>query len=224
MSEQKHVHILSQLSAHPIARNIEWSELIPALSSIGLLQIEKNGSYHFTRNDRTIVFDISHRKEVDIEDVLKLRHFLQSSAMPESDNLDLVKDTIVAIDHHEATIYHSPGTVSERRMRIRADLMKERILHTHPTSAPYHESSPLVDNEYYSTVIEEIAKADRTVILSHGTGTSNAASQLLGVMQKEYPELVSRIVAIKSCDLEAMTEPQLVHSGIDALRSAGTDQ
>ena len=96
---------MNQLSAHPIARNIEWSELIPALSTIGLLQAEKNGSYHFTRNGHTIAFEISHSKTLDIDEVLRLRHFLQLSAQPESDNIELTKDAVVAIDHHQATIF-----------------------------------------------------------------------------------------------------------------------
>lgn len=218
MSEQKHVRILGQLSAHPIARNIEWSELIPTLSTIGLLQAEKNGSYHFTRNGHTIAFEISHHKTLDIDDVLKLRHFLQLSAQPESDNLDLAKPAVVAIDHHQTTVYHSPGTASEQRVRLRADLTDRRILHTRPTSPPFHEVSPVADSDYYESVITEIAKSERIVILSHGTGTSNAAIQLLAIMRKKHPELVNRIAAIKNCDLEAMTEPQLLKAGLEALQ------
>jgi hypothetical protein len=219
MSKQKHVHILSQLFIHPIARNVEWLELIPALSSIGLLQTEKNGNYHFTRNGHTLVFEVSSRKDLDMEDVLRLRHFLQSSAVPTGSDIDLEKDAIVALDHHQATIFHSPGTASERRIRLHADLTNDRILHTHPTSPPFHEMGPQVDGDYFESVIKEIAESDRTVILSHGTGTSNAASQLLAMMHKKHPELINRIAAVKSCDLEAMTEPQLIQSGIDALRS-----
>lgn len=222
MSEQKHVHILNQLSVHPIARNIEWSELIPALASIGLLQAEKNGSYHFTRNGHTLVFEISHHKAIDVEDVLRLRHFLQLSALPEGNSLDFVRDVIVAIDHHRATVYHSPGAVTERRMIFHADLTKDRLLHTHPTSPPFHETSPMVDNDFYESVIKEIANSERIVILSHGTGSSNAASQLLAFLHKKYSELASRVVAVKSCDLEAMTEPQLIQLGVESLQDTNT--
>jgi hypothetical protein len=218
MSEQKHVHVLNQLYAHPIARNIEWSELIPALSTIGLLQTEKNGNYHLTRNGKTLVFDASRGKEVDMEEVLKLRHFLRLSAVPEDGNLDLVRDAIVAIDHHQATIYHDPGTESEQRTRLYANLTKGRILRTHPTSPPFHEASPMMDGDYYESVVKEIAKSKRIVILSHGTGTSSSASQLLALMSKKDPEIAHRIVAVRACDLEAMTEPQLVKLGTEALR------
>lgn len=218
MSEQKHEHILSQLFAHPVARNIEWTELIPALSTIGLLQAEKNGSYHFVRNGHTLVFEMSHHKEVDVEDVLKLRHFLELSASSEEKSPDSVDEAIIAIDHHQATVYHEPGTESAQRVRLYADLTKERILHTHPTSPPFHTQTPLSDNDYYGSVIKEITKSKKVVILSHGTGTSNAASQLLAIIRKKYPELTSRIVAIKGCDLEAMTEPQLLELGAVSLR------
>jgi hypothetical protein len=206
-----------------MARNIEWSELIPALSSIGLLQTEKNGSCHLTRNGHTLVFEISHRKELDVEDVLKLRHFLQVSAVPEDSNTNLMKDAVVVLDHHHAIICHNPGTPSEQRIKLHVDLTKDRILHTHPTSAPFHESSPRVDSDYYESVIKEMAKSNRIVILSHGTGTSNAASQLLAILHKTHPGLVDRIVAIKNCDIEAMTEPQLIQSGIESFRVASAN-
>lgn len=221
MSEQKHVHVLDQLSAHPIARTIEWSDLLPALSSIGLLQAEKNGSYHFTRNGHTLVFEVSRRKEVDVEEVLKLRHFLRTSATPESSELDVSEDVIVAIDHHQATMYYGPGTASERRVRVHADLTSDRILHTHPTHAPFHEASPSLGSEYYEQVVKDITKSRHIVLLSHGAGTSSAASRLLAILHKRHPGIASRIVAVKACDLEAMTEPQLVQLGIQMLQAPG---
>jgi len=219
MSEQKHVHVLDQLSAHPIARNIEWSDLLPALSSIGLLQAEKNGSYHFTRNGHTLVFEVSHRKDVDVEEVMKLRHFLQASAVPENDDFDASEDVIVAIDHHQATMYHAPGTASERRVKVHADLTSDRILRSHPTHAPFHEASPSLGSQYYEMIVKDITRSKRIVLLSHGTGTSSAASQLLAILHKKHAELASRIVAVKACDLEAMTEPQLVQLGVEILHA-----
>ncbi len=223
MSEQKHEHTIGQLFAHPVARNIEWSELIPALATIGLVKVEKNGNYQFTRNGHTLVFDISHHKEVDVEEVIKLRHFLELSASPGATNPDLINGVIVAIDHHQATIYRDLGARSQQRVRLYADLTQERILHTRPTSPPFHELHPLPESDYYEAVIKEMAKGERIVILSHGTGTSNAASQLMTILRKKYAELTEKIIAIKDCDLEAMTEPQLLKLGIESFRS-GTYQ
>ena len=218
MSEQKHERIINQLFAHPVARNIEWTELIPALSSIGQLEIEKNGNYRLNRNGHTLVFEASHDKEVDMEEVLKLRHFLESSEASEAKSPNLIHGAIVAIDHHQATIYRDPDAGLEQRVRLHADLTEQRILHSHPTTAPFHGLSPLPENDYYESIIKEMAKSEKIVILSHGTGTSNAGSQLLAIIRKDKPDLTSKIVAIKDCDLEAMTEPELIKLGTESLR------
>lgn len=208
MSEQKHEQVLRQLFGHPVARNLEWSELVPALATVGELETEKNGNYRLTRNGHAIVFE-ARGKVVDVEEVLKLRHFLEAS----EDVKAAVAGTIIAIDHHNASVYRN----SEKVASFHANLTEERMLHSHPTTAPFHEQHPLPETDYYETLIKEIAKSERVVILSHGTGTSNAGVQLVAQLDKEYPELTSKIVAVKDCDLEAMTEPELIKLGSESL-------
>jgi hypothetical protein len=213
MSGRKHAHILSELYAHPIAHNIEWVELIPALASVGMVHAEKNGSYHFTRNGRTVVFEVSKGATLGEDEIMKLRHFLRSSAASANDNPDLTQDMVVAIDQHQAAIYSSPGEASESRAQEHADLTKARILHTRPTSPPYSNTGPVIDEDYYRSVIGDLANARRIAILSHGTGSSNAASQLMARIREYHPELAHRVVAIQRCDLEAMSEAQIIGLG-----------
>jgi hypothetical protein len=220
MSEKKHLHTLSELSAHPLARNIEWSELIPALSSIGLLQTEKNGKYHFERNGHSISFEHSHHKVLDIEEVLSLRHFLVLSAAPADSKPSEEHGVIVAIDYHRAFICHDPATEAESRQYVHADLQKGRKLHTRPTSLPFNNSHPTVDQQYYGAVIKEIMNSNRIVVLGHGTGTSNASAPLLQLMDQKYPELTHRVVAVMRCDLEAMSEGELIKAGMKLLIKA----
>lgn len=213
MSEKKHFHVLSELSAHPIARNIEWSELIPALSSIGLLHIENNGKYQFERNGHSINFEPSHHKVLDIEEVLNLRHFLILSATPQHSDLSQEHAVIVAIDYHQAFICHNPGTEIEARHYVHADLQKGRKLHTRPTSLPFNDSHPTLDRKYYEAVITEIMNSKRIVILGHGTSSSNTSAPLLHLMNQQHPELTHKVVAVIRCDLEAMTEEELIAAG-----------
>lgn len=219
MSVKKHLHLLSELSAHPIAHNIEWSELIPALSSIGLIHTEKNGKYHFERHGHSIIFEHSHHKVLDLEEVLKLRHFLLVSATSITDN-DAEGGVIVAIDYHRAFICHNPGEDTESRLYVHANLQKSRKLHVRPTSLPFNDSHPTVDGEYFGTVIKEIMNSSRIVILGHGTSSSNASVPLLHLMDEKYPSLVNRVVAVMRCDLEAMTDEELIKAGTRLLVNA----
>ncbi|HEY8886168.1 MAG TPA: hypothetical protein VIM31_01560 [Candidatus Microsaccharimonas sp.] len=216
MSQKKHLHVLSELSTHPIARNIEWADLIPALSSIGILHSEANGNYDFTRNEHTIVFERSHNKTLEVADVLKLRHFLKLSAQsPDDDALNNTE--IVAVDHHNATVVHNPGTANEVIEKFHADLSKGRMLHQKKQSPPFHDENPTDDSAYFDAIIKSMMKSQRIVILSHGTGSSSAGEKLFTLVDDSYPKVAHKIVAVQKCDLEAMTEPELIALGTELL-------
>jgi hypothetical protein len=216
MSNKKHQAVLSQLSAHPIARNIEWSSLIPALSWVGLLHTESNGNYHFTRNGHTLVLEQPRQKMLELEDVLKVRHFMRQSAHAPNDT-HAADGVIVAISNQHAFVCHDPNTITQTSKKYSADKSHGRLLHTHPTSAPFNDASPHKDTHYYDAIIKGIKDDSKIVVLSHGTGSSNAATTLLDVMRAKSPQLVQRVVAVKDCDLEAMTEPQLIELGVELL-------
>jgi hypothetical protein len=220
MSEKKHLHTISELSAHPISRNIEWTHLIPALSSIGLLTSESNGNYDFTRNGHTIVFERSHGKVLDIAEVLKLRHFLRLSTQSDGGDASLHYVQIVAIDHHKAIIIHDPGTSDERIDKIHADLTKGRILHKTKQSPTFSDGNPTDSAGYFDSIIKSMMKSRRIVILSHGTGSSSAGEKLFAIVEHNYPKVMDKIVAIKKCDLEAMTMPEIIELGTELLHGS----
>jgi hypothetical protein len=213
MSEKKHKDLLGKIWAHPISHNIEWSELVPALESIGVTCVDKNG-YHLTRAGRTVVLGSGRSKALNADEVVKLRHFLDQDPPVEIEP----GDAIVAIDHHHATVFMNPGTQSQSQMTLHANLIEARHLHQHPSAPPFHDISPLTDRAYLDAIAAAIAKSHRIVVLSHGTGTSNAANQLLDFLEEEHSTTASRIVAVQDCDLEALTDPQLVQLGVNLLQ------
>jgi hypothetical protein len=217
MSQKKHLHALSELSAHPIARNIEWSDLIPALSSIGSVHVESNGNYHFTRNNHTISIQQPREKTVSMEDVLKIRQFLKASATPKDVEPSLQRSLIVAIDHHKAIIVHNPQEQDQSIEKIEADLSAGRMLHQIKREAPFSDNNPTDDPHYFDLVIKAMMKSERIVILSHGTGSSNAAQKLMTIVSEEHPQIMHKIIAVAKVDLEAMTEPQIVARGTELL-------
>jgi hypothetical protein len=212
MSDKKHVHILSELYAHPIAHNIKWQELIPALTSIGFVPTDRNDGSHFMRNGHTIALG-HNNTTVSIEEILTLRHFIATSAKSKNKTPDLADDIIVAVNHRQAIIFHDLGTELESTSKEYADLTKSRVLHKRPTSPPFSNVGPDIDDDYYDGMIKEMSNAKRIVILSHGTGASNAASQLMSKISERDPEVAHRVAAIQRCDLEAMTEPQMLSLG-----------
>ena len=220
MSHRKHLHVLSELFAHPIARNIEWSELITALSSIGLLQSESNGNYEFSRNGYAIVFERSHSKTLEVQEVLKLRHFLRMSVHAKEEDPLLQNAEIVAIDHHEATVIHNPGSESELQEKFHADVSKSRILHKTKHRPSYNDENPTDVDGYFDAIIKSMMKSHSIVILSHGTGSSSAGEKLFKRIVEGYPKGVHKIIAVRKCDLEALTTPEVIELGVELLHGS----
>lgn len=213
MSDRKHAHTISELYAHPIARNIRWQELIPALASIGLVHTDGNGGRYFTRNGHTLELGHNDNSDVSIEEILTLRHFIATSAESKNKAPNLTDDIIIAIDHHKAIVFRNLGTDSESRSEEHADQTKFRVLHKRPTSPPYNNEGPDIDKDYYDTMVKEMTNAKRIVMLGHGTSSSNAAFQLMSKISERDPAVAHRVAAIQRCDLEAMTEPQMIALG-----------
>jgi hypothetical protein len=219
MSEKKHFRVLSELSAHPISHNIEWAELMVALESIGLMRTESNGTRHFSRNGHTLVLDQPHDKTLSEDEVMRLRHFLKSSTTSEASAPGTgATGMVVAIDHHRAIVWHSPGTPQESVKHFHADLSEGKTLHFHPTSPHFSDSNPKVDKDYFEAVAEEMKAGGRIVVLSHGTGSSRGSDHLLEVIQKKQPSIAYRIIGVANCDMEAMTEPELARLGTELLK------
>ncbi len=213
MSDKKHIHMLSELYAHPIARNIKWQELIPALISIGIVYSDKNGRQHFTRNGHTMTIGHAQHDTLEADEILKLRHFISTSAASQNETPDLAQDIIIAIDHHQAIVFGAPGTTFETRTEVHADQSRSREIHKHPTTPSFSDNDTAIDSNYYMALIGTMSTARRVVILGHGTSTSNAASLLVAKIFEKNPEIANRIAAIQRCDLEAMSEPQIISLG-----------
>lgn len=213
MSDKKHVNAISDLYMHPIAHNIKWVDLLPALASIGLVHAEKNGMYHFERNGHVAVFECSNRDTLNEDEIMKLRHFIYSSSVAVNKKSDLAGDVIVAIDYHQAHIFKNPGKDNEDHVIERNESLKDDILHAKPTAPPYSNVGPVINEDYFEAVIKDIKDAKRIVLLGHGGGSSNAAAQLMAQIRQKQPQIAHKIAAIERCDLGAMSEAQMIGRG-----------
>ncbi|MGD8373649.1 MAG: hypothetical protein PVI21_02210 [Candidatus Woesebacteria bacterium] len=217
MSDKKHIDVLSKIYAHPLVHNIKWIDLEPALRTLGVFRADKNGSHHFTRGGRTVVFEYENGDTLSADDIVKLRHFINISAGDDNEG-DLQDDAVLAIDYQRAIIFFAPDLDGQNREVVKSKSPKTRILHAKPTAPPYSNAGPEVDQKYFDDIIKDIAKAKRVVILCHGSNTSNAAFRLMQIIRQKHSTLAHRVAAIKRCDLGAMSERQMLQSGVDLLR------
>jgi hypothetical protein len=172
-----------------------------------------------------------HSKELTPEEIRRLRRFFEEAGVtPDAADVadeggigaDTALDMVVTVDHHQARLYTIEGTPETGRRLRPYD--PYHFLH-HLAHKEEQELSGQRDPEepsYYSLIIEQLAPAHRIVVLGHGTGNSNAAAHLEQVLRAQRPDIYRRIIAIKTVDLSAITEPQvlalaesLLHSSTD---------
>jgi hypothetical protein len=76
---------------------------------------------------------------------------------------------------------------------------------------------PPEDLTFYDRVAEALRDVDRIVLLSHGTGVSNASNVLTERLKKHHPGIYARIIRQPEVNTSAMTEAEILAYGRQAL-------
>jgi hypothetical protein len=198
---------------------------------LGTTRQEPNGRVLIAVRDHKYVFHPPHTKDLTSEEVTQLRNFLEGAGVtPDSPDLasaegaDLESappDMVVVVDHHSARLYTIEGT-SETARRLRPYDPHHFLHHpAHEQERELHGQREPEDPAYYSRMAAALAPARRIVLLGHGAGNSNAAAHFAQVLHTEHREISERIVATRTVDLSAITEPQLLALAVGLLRSDG---
>ncbi len=126
------------LFQHPAARNLQWHDVRSMLNSIADVEEEHNGNLRFTRHGETLtVHPPKHKDLSDIEELMKIRHFLERlpkgdasrTAVPDLATVVEGSHLLVVIDHREARIYQTElhGSVPERIMPYDPDGLRRHL-------------------------------------------------------------------------------------------------
>ena len=76
---------------------------------------------------------------------------------------------------------------------------------------------PAEDLTFYDRIAEALRDVDRIVLLSHGTGLSDASHFLTERLKKHDPGIYARIVRHAEVNTSAMTEAEVLACGRQAL-------
>ncbi len=81
-----HQRTFDRIFQHPISHNLEWRDVHALLQEMGQVTKEHNGSLKVARNGQTLVLHPTSKKDVtEMDEVMKLRHFLERSEAKPSD-------------------------------------------------------------------------------------------------------------------------------------------
>jgi hypothetical protein len=134
-------------------------------------------------------------------------------------------DIVALIDHHGAKLYriHLSSNQHAETVKPYDPLHFLHHLH-HPDELREHGQRAPEDLTFYDRIAEALREADRIVLLSHGTGASDAAQVLGERLKKHHPGIYARIVREAEVNTSAMTEAEILAYGRQALTTDAQDR
>jgi hypothetical protein len=188
---------LEAIFHHPVPHNLSSTDVLRLLKHLGSADERADGKYSLTINGNHLVLHKPHGKHLDASQVADLRHYFMQSgialdnpygapatAMPSS------ADIIVLIDHHGAKLYQIHLS-SEQQAETVAPYDPHHFLHHlhHRDETSEQGQRPAEDLTFYDRIAEALRHADRIVVLSLGTGSSNASNVLTERLKKQHPNI-----------------------------------
>ena len=205
----KHRSTYSAVFQHPVARNLKWVDLRAMLVALADSVQEHDEVLKVTRNGKSLVLHRPNRSGMkDIEELMKVRHFLDKSADAVPAPATQGTHLLVVIDHRQARIYRTElhGSVPQR-ITPYDPYGSGRHLHYVENESNGQRKPEL--KSFYQAVVKTLENAEKILLFGSGTGASSAMEQLLGELQK-HGELSQRVVGSISLDEQHMTEDQLL--------------
>jgi hypothetical protein len=214
---------LEAIFRHPLAHNLEWTDLTHLMNHIGQSDEKHNGDFAFTVAGQHHIARKPHGKDVGATEIMEIRHFLARAgfspdgqshpadpaapAMP-----SLVPILIIVVDHHETKLYHLDEAAGESAEPTIKPYDPHHFLHHLKHKDQSRERGQRAPEEpaYYEQIAHAAAGSAQLVIVGHGTGKSNAAHHLTDYLRAHHPETAQRIVGEITADLSSITTPQLV--------------
>ena len=195
---------------HPAARNLQWHDVRSMLNSISEVEEEHNGSLRFTRHGETLTVHAPKHKDLsDIQELLKIRHFLEHSAVPQHQTVAAGTHLLVVIDHREARIYQTElhGSVPERIVPYDPDGLHRHL--RYGADDPSGQRQPELKS-FYEAIAQTLSGAEKILIFGSSTGASSAMEHLLVDLKKNHPDLAQKVIGTVIVNEQHMTEDQLL--------------
>ena len=220
-------HILDCLFAHPVAHNLEWRDTLALFTKLGTIEHLPNNETSIRIGAEHETLRRPHNKDLTTEEIMALRHFLTRAGWSTKHPPVPVSatDFLIAIDHHEARIYHMDLRPADPANQIIKPYDPHHFLHhlTHKDQIRQRGERAAEDPSFYERISQAVVAAvphGRIVILGHGKGHSDAAHHLGDWLRRHHPETFQHIACATAADLSALSPPQLLALGREALASA----
>eukprot|EP01037_Dinobryon_pediforme_P004308 gene4308-4358_t len=224
---------LEALFRHPLAHNLEWSDVIALFEHLGTAAVKPHGEIVFAIGTEHLRMHRPHGKDIDPADLMALRHVLQRTgwspvsaqaaplpSTPATPHPATPPDLMVVVDHREARIYHLEISAVDIADHVIRPYDPHHFLHhlSHRDQPNERGQRTPEDHQFYVRIAEAIADAGKIVLVGRGHGHSNAAQHLAQFLRNSHPATANKIADVLNEDFAALTAPQLLDLGRRALR------
>ena len=207
-----HEELLGSLIGGKLPRNLSWSSVTDLIGQIGEVEPHGNDEYVFAVGSQRCFFKRPTAHNLAVEEVSRLRRFLkEAGVLGIPAKTHQIGRMAVAIDHHVAHIYYDlGGSRPEPEVTVRPyDPFGFHHHLIHRKEAHYEGDRVPEEDSYYEEIAKDLAHAEAIILIGNGTGKSSAVGFLTEFLKAHHPEEFQRIVATKTADLSALTEPQI---------------
>jgi hypothetical protein len=198
----------------PTARNLGWQDVRSMLGALGQVMDEPNGELRVTRNGQSLIVHPSPDKNVQIEELKEIRHFLERSDDVAPEAMAAGEHLLVVIDHRQARIYKTEVHGSAPRQITpyeRGGLGR----HLHNVGEDSNGQRRPELKSFYEAVAKTLEGAEQILIFGAGTGASSAMAELLAQLKRHHGEVAKRVVGSVVLDETHLTEHQLLAAARD---------
>lgn len=218
---------LEAISRHPVAHNLEWSDVVSLFEKLGTVEQKVNSEFVFQVGGEQLLLRKPHSKDLEPAEIAELRKFLtridvssKSHAAPAGDAATAAPNLMVVMDHHGAKIYHVDVAAADASQHAIKPYDPHHFQHhlTHKDQSREEGQRTAEDPGYYEHIAQALAGAGKIVVIGHGTGKSNAAHHLLEYLKSHHSETHQRVVSEMSAELSSVTTGQLLEMAHEALR------
>jgi hypothetical protein len=215
---------LDAIFHHPAPHNLGWMDVLRLLRHLGSADERTDGKYSLMINGHHLIFHKPHGKHLDASEVADLRHYFASSGISPDNPYGTPAtatpssaDIIVLIDHHGAKLYQIHLSSNQQAETVTPYDPHHFLHHLHHRDETSEQGQrPAEDLTFYDRIAAAL-HGDRIVLLSHGTGSSNASNVLAERLKKQHSSIYAKIVGQAEVNTSAMTEAEILAYGRQAL-------
>ncbi len=218
---------LNALFHHPMPHNLEWRHVMSLFEAVGTVEERANAEFVLEFGGQTHVMRKPHHKDMTTDEVIELRKFAKHAGLsterhglPPAHEDPLAPALLVAIDHHEARVFQvdmASNDVSEQSIKPYDPHHFLHHLHHKDQDRERGQRSP-EDITFYSRIAAAVAQGGRIVVVSNGTGESNAGDHLVTYLRTHHRDVYERIVHELVADLSKETPHELLALARKALQ------